>query len=48
MFGPEFDQPQKIVTVVDWFNKYGMNKVWGGEIRYNNCVASVVKGKKPI
>lgn len=48
MFSPEFDQPQRISTVVNWFNKYGMSEVWGGEIRYKNYLASVVKGKKPI
>jgi SAM-dependent methyltransferase len=46
MFSPEHDHPQKITTVVNWFNKYGMEKVWGGKIRYENCVASVVKGIK--
>lgn len=46
MFSPEHDHPQKISTVVQWFNKYGMENVWGGKIRYENCVASVVKGIK--
>lgn len=46
MFSPEHDHPQKIRTVVNWFNKYGMEKVWGGRIRYENCVASVVRGIK--
>lgn len=46
MFSPEHDHPQKIQTVVDWFNKYGMENVWGGKIRYENCVASVVRGIK--
>ena len=46
MFSPEHDHPQKISTVVKWFKKYGMEKVWGGKIRYENCVASVVKGIK--
>jgi 2-polyprenyl-3-methyl-5-hydroxy-6-metoxy-1,4-benzoquinol methylase len=46
MFSPEHDHPQKISTVVKWFNKYGMEKVWGGKIHYENCVASVVKGIK--
>jgi SAM-dependent methyltransferase len=47
MFSPEYDQPQRIKTVVGWFNKYGMKDVWGGYIPYQNCSASVVKGKKP-
>ena len=46
MFSPEHDHPQKINTVVKWFEKYGMEKVWGGKIKYDNCVASVVKGIK--
>lgn len=46
MYSPEYDQPQRISTVVNWFNKYGMTDVWGGDIRYENCVASVVKGIK--
>ena len=33
MFSPQFDQPQKISTVVSWFNKFGMNNVWGEEIK---------------
>lgn len=46
MFSPEYDNPQKIKTVLNWFKKYGMTDVWGGKIRYDNCVASVVKGTK--
>jgi len=46
MFSPEHDHPQKISTVVNWFEKFGMEKVWGGKIRYENCVAYVVKGIK--
>lgn len=46
MFSPQFDQPQKIITVVNWFHKYGMLDVWGGNIKYNNGNAAVVKGIK--
>lgn len=46
MFSPEYDDPQKIDTVVQWFKEYGMTEVWGGKIQYENCVASVVKGKR--
>lgn len=46
MFSPEYDDPQKITTVKKWFEKYGMNDVWGGKIKYDNCVASVVRGIK--
>ena len=46
MFSPQYDQPQKISTVVQWFNKYALQDVWGGFIRYENCKAAVVKGIK--
>jgi SAM-dependent methyltransferase len=46
MFSPEYDNPKKIKTVAGWFEKYGMEKVWGGKVQYDNCVASVVKGIK--
>ena len=46
MFGPEYDQPQKVSTVKSWFQQNGMKEIWGGEIRYDNCVAYVVKGIK--
>jgi SAM-dependent methyltransferase len=46
MFSPEYDNPQKIDTVANWFEKYGLQEVWGGKIKYDNCVASVVKGIK--
>lgn len=46
MFSPEYDQPQKIKTVVSWFNKYGMSQVWGGYINYGKYQAAVVKGTR--
>ncbi len=46
MFSPQYDQPQKISTVVNWFKKYGMTAVWGGYIHYENYRAAVVKGIK--
>ena len=46
MFSPEYDQPQKISTVMNWFKKYNMKDVWGEEITYDNGKASVVKGVK--
>src|SRR5207249_3289224 len=46
MFSPQFDKPQKISNMVRWFKQYGMEKVWGGVIKYDNCRASVVKGIK--
>lgn len=47
MFSPEYDQPQRISTVTRWFKKYGMEWVKGKKIQYQNCMASVVKGRKP-
>lgn len=46
MFSPQYDQPQKVSTVVSWFKKYNMKNVWGGEIIYDNGKASLVKGIK--
>lgn len=46
MYSPQYDQPQKISTVTKWFKQGGMEKVWGGKIYYENCMASVVKGIK--
>lgn len=46
MYSPEYDQPQKITTVVNWFKKYGMDQVKGEKIYFDNYVASVVKGVK--
>ena len=44
MFSPEYDQPQKVTTVKKWFEDNGMEKIWGGEVHYDNSVAYVVKG----
>lgn len=46
MFSPQYDSPQKIKTIAGYFEKYGMEKVIGGVIKYDNCKASVVKGIK--
>lgn len=46
MFSPAYDQPQKIKTVVQWFNKYGMANIFGDYVRYQNCEAAVVRGIK--
>ena len=48
MFSPQYDQPQKISTIISWFKKYNMKNIWGGEILYNNGKASVVKGIKSM
>jgi 2-polyprenyl-3-methyl-5-hydroxy-6-metoxy-1,4-benzoquinol methylase len=48
MFSPEYDSPQKVSTVVKWFEKYGMEKVWGGLVAYEHCGAYVVKGIKKL
>ncbi len=46
MFSPQYDQPQRISTVVKWFEKYGMTTVWGGYIYEGKFRAAVVKGIK--
>ena len=46
MYSPQYDQPQRISTVVKWFQQNGMKDVWGGFIKYENCRAAVVKGIK--
>jgi 2-polyprenyl-3-methyl-5-hydroxy-6-metoxy-1,4-benzoquinol methylase len=46
MFSPQFDNPQKISTVVNWLKKYGMEEVKGEKVFYDNQVAFVVKGIK--
>lgn len=46
MFSPEYDQPQKIKTIKEYFKKYGMENIWGGNIQYENCKATTVKGNK--
>ena len=47
MYSPQYDQPQRIKKITTYFEKYGMNNVWGGFIHYDNCRAAVVKGNKP-
>lgn len=46
MFSPEYDQPQKVKDIVCMFKKYGMDILAAGEIKYDNCKATVVKGVK--
>ena len=46
MYSPQYDQPQKISSVIKWFQQSGMKEVWGGFIKYENCRAAVVKGIK--
>jgi 2-polyprenyl-3-methyl-5-hydroxy-6-metoxy-1,4-benzoquinol methylase len=46
MFSPQYDQPQRIQTVVNWFNRYGMTNVWGGYIYDGKFRSAVVKGIK--
>lgn len=46
MFSPEFDQPQKISTVVKWFEKYGMKNVKGDFVQFDGVFSPVVRGIK--
>jgi len=48
MFSPEYDQPQKMSTIVNWFTKYGMEQVWGGQVHFNGHIGNVVRGIKKI
>ena len=49
MFSPQYDQPQKISTIVAWFKKYGMEQVHGCRVVYgDNYTATVVKGTKRL
>jgi 2-polyprenyl-3-methyl-5-hydroxy-6-metoxy-1,4-benzoquinol methylase len=49
MFSPQYDQPQKISTVVEWFEKYGMEQVHGCQVLYgDNYTTTVVKGTKKL
>lgn len=46
MYSPEHDHPQKISTVKNWFEEFGMQVTFAGKIPYLHCVSSVVKGIK--
>jgi ubiquinone/menaquinone biosynthesis C-methylase UbiE len=46
MFSPQYDQPQKLSTVVNWFKKYNVQNVWGGFVDINGTKSVVVKGTK--
>jgi len=47
MLSPQYDQPQKIETVKNWFMKYGMKVTFAGFINYQNKnTAAVVRGIK--
>ncbi len=46
MYSPQYDQPQKMSAVVNWFKKYGMQNVSGEFVQYENCEVAVVKGLK--
>ncbi len=46
MFSPQYDQPQRVSTVVKWFEKYGAENVWGGFVNVDGCLSAVVRGIK--
>lgn len=47
MFSPQYDNPQRITAVKQWFIESGMKNITGGFIKYGkNLSASVVKGIK--
>ena len=47
MFSPEYDHPQSLSTVHQWFEEFGMTEVWSDFIPFGegNRVATV-KGKQ--
>jgi 2-polyprenyl-3-methyl-5-hydroxy-6-metoxy-1,4-benzoquinol methylase len=48
MFSPEFDHPQRLENVVEWFTKYRLHNVVGKVIKYGNGnTVTFVKGIKP-
>ena len=46
MFSRQYDQPQKMATVKEWFQQNGMEQVWAGTIHFDNSISYVVKGIK--
>ena len=46
MFSPEYDNPQKLSTVVSWFSKYGMSSVKGKKVEFQNNQVTTVRGEK--
>lgn len=46
MFSPAYDFPQKIKTVVQWFEECGLKNVFSGYISYGTNQVAVVKGVK--
>jgi len=49
MFSPEYDHPQKISTVREWFEEFGMRVTFSGFVTYDeNKTAAVVRGIKKI
>lgn len=44
MFSPEYDQPQKLKKVVNWFEQFGMQEVKGQIIAFNNNTVTTVRG----
>jgi ubiquinone/menaquinone biosynthesis C-methylase UbiE len=47
MFSPQYDHPQKLSTVVNWFKAFGMNEVKGSVVKYGDGnEVTTVKGIK--
>ncbi|HAS44069.1 MAG TPA: class I SAM-dependent methyltransferase [Microscillaceae bacterium] len=45
MFSPEYDQPQRVETVKQWFEEFGLEVTFAGNINFEgNNVVSAVKG----
>ncbi len=50
MFSPDYDNPQRLQTVIDWFQELGMVNVTGSVVRYggNNFVTAVRGYSRPL
>lgn len=48
MFSPEYDQPQRVETVAQWFKEFGLEVTFAGTINFEGSnLVSAVKGKRP-
>lgn len=47
MFSPEYDQPQRVETVAQWFKEFGLEVTFAGTINFEGSnLVSAVKGKR--
>jgi ubiquinone/menaquinone biosynthesis C-methylase UbiE len=48
MFSPEYDQPQRLNTIRDYFVDCDLTDVFADYIRYRSSTAAVVRGRSPL